>query len=144
MIAGLLSLCDKPWGASRACTKMHFMANGQSSRSILLDCDKPGSAGRKRNCAAHRQAEAFRRRAFRQVECTFGKRIGRVSAMVLQCVDNTGIEIRPEVRKGFRKTAPDQLDIALAGGPIPAEEAAHRFAFMIVMARVQCVLLVIA
>ena len=103
-----------------------------------------GSTGRQRNGAAHRQAEAFRRRAFRQVECTFGKRIGRVSAMVLQCVDNTGIEIRPEVRKGFRKTAPDQLDIALAGGPIPAEEAAHRFAFMIVMARVQCVLLVIA
>ena len=25
------------WGTSRACTKMHPMANGQSSRSILLD-----------------------------------------------------------------------------------------------------------
>ena len=34
-------LCDKPWGTSRACTKMYPIANGQSSRSILLDCDKP-------------------------------------------------------------------------------------------------------
>ena len=27
----------EPGGTSRACTKMHPMANGQSSRSILLD-----------------------------------------------------------------------------------------------------------
>ena len=27
----------EPWGASRACAKMHTMANGQSGRSILLD-----------------------------------------------------------------------------------------------------------
>jgi len=33
-------LCDKPSSASRACTKMHPMANGQSSRSILLDLGK--------------------------------------------------------------------------------------------------------
>ena len=33
-------LCDKPWGTSRACTKMYPMGNGQSSRSILLDSDR--------------------------------------------------------------------------------------------------------
>ena len=27
-------LCDKPWGTSRACTKMYPMANGQSSLQI--------------------------------------------------------------------------------------------------------------
>ena len=59
-------------------------------------------------------------------------------------MDHAGIEIRPEILEWFCQTTPDKLDIALAGGPIPAEEAAHRFAFMIVMARVQCVLLVIA
>ena len=30
-------LCDKPGGASRARTKMHPTANGQSSRCSLLD-----------------------------------------------------------------------------------------------------------
>ena len=30
-------LCDKPVSAARAHTKMHLPANGQSSRSILLD-----------------------------------------------------------------------------------------------------------
>ena len=30
-------LCDRPSSASRACTKVHPVANGQSSRSILLD-----------------------------------------------------------------------------------------------------------
>ena len=33
-----LFLCDKPPSTSRACTKMYLAANGQSSRSILLDC----------------------------------------------------------------------------------------------------------
>ena len=46
MITGLLSLCDKPWGTSRACTKMHPTANGQSGRSILLDCSAASSARR--------------------------------------------------------------------------------------------------
>ena len=32
-----LLLCDNPLSASRACTKMHLTANGQSSRCILLD-----------------------------------------------------------------------------------------------------------
>ena len=34
--------------------------------------DLLGSAGGKRNGTAHRQAETFRRRAFREIECIFG------------------------------------------------------------------------
>ena len=37
LLAGSAFLCDRPWGASRACTKMQPMANGQSRRSILLE-----------------------------------------------------------------------------------------------------------
>ena len=40
-------------------------------------------------------------------------------------MDYTGIEIRPEILEWFRQPAPDQLDIALAGSPVPAEKAAQ-------------------
>ena len=33
-------MCDKPPSTSRACTKMYLAANGQSSRSILLDWNR--------------------------------------------------------------------------------------------------------
>ena len=48
-------------------------------------------------------------------------------------MDHAGIEIRPEVRKGFRKTTPDKLDIALAGSPVSAEEAAYCRRFICIL-----------
>ena len=83
------------------------------------------SAGGKRNSTANCQAEAFRRGTFSEIECSFGERSGRVSARALRGVNYTGIEIRPEILEWFRQPAPGKLDIALAGGPVPAEEAAH-------------------
>ena len=48
-------------------------------------------------------------------------------------MDYTGIEIRPEILEWFRQPAPDQLDIALAGSPVPAEEAAHCRQFICIL-----------
>ena len=90
-------------------------------------------AGGKRYGTAYRQAEAFRRRTFREKECTFGERTGRVSAVMLRGVDDAGIEIRPEILEWFRQPAPDQLDIALASGPVSAEEAAHCRRFICIL-----------
>ena len=48
-------------------------------------------------------------------------------------MDYTGIEIRPEILEWFRQPAPDQLDIALASGPVSAEEAAHCRRFICIL-----------
>lgn len=74
------SFCTK---FSGACEPEQIKGSTRTERSYLpsgvgnvgdsaMVKDLLGSAGGKRNVAAHRQAEAFRCRAFREIECIFG------------------------------------------------------------------------
>ena len=71
----------------------------------------------KRNTAAYCQAEAVRGGAFRNIIA-----VGSIPLRGFRKADQTRFKIRPVGVKRFSKTSPGQLDVALAGGPIPAEE----------------------